>query len=77
MPYLEGETLRTGLHREKQLGVDEAVELARSVAGALDHAHRRGVIHRDIKPENVPLLSLTGPPGSPRTVGFMRLDYLT
>ncbi len=53
MPYVEGETLRTRLQREKQLGVDDAVELAKSVAGALDYAHRRGVIHRDIKPENV------------------------
>jgi eukaryotic-like serine/threonine-protein kinase len=53
MPYVEGETLRTRLEREKQLGVDEAVALARNVAGGLEHAHRQGVIHRDIKPENI------------------------
>jgi eukaryotic-like serine/threonine-protein kinase len=53
MPYVEGETLRTRLQREKQLGVDEAVGLARKVAGGLEHAHRQGVIHRDIKPENI------------------------
>ena len=53
MPYIEGETLRDRLTRERQLPVDEAVRIAREVAGALDYAHRRGVIHRDIKPENV------------------------
>jgi serine/threonine-protein kinase len=53
MPFVEGETLRDKLVREKQLGVEEAVELARSVAAALDYAHRHGVIHRDIKPENI------------------------
>jgi serine/threonine-protein kinase len=53
MPYVEGENLRTLLSREKQLGVDEAVSLARAVAAALEHAHRQGVIHRDIKPENI------------------------
>ena len=53
MPFIEGETLRGRLNRETQLGVDEAVRIAREVADALDYAHRRGVIHRDIKPENI------------------------
>ena len=53
MPYVQGETLRTKLDRETQLGIDEAVRIARDVADALDYAHRHGVIHRDIKPENI------------------------
>ncbi len=53
MPYVEGESLRDRLAREKQLPVDEAVKLASQVASALDYAHRHGVIHRDIKPENI------------------------
>ncbi len=53
MPYVEGETLRDKIEREKQLGVDEAIEITRSVAAALDYAHRQSVIHRDIKPENI------------------------
>jgi eukaryotic-like serine/threonine-protein kinase len=53
MPFIRGETLRSRLDRETQLGVDEAVRMAMSVADALDYAHRHGVIHRDIKPENI------------------------
>jgi serine/threonine-protein kinase len=53
MPFVEGETLRDKLNRETQLGVDEAVRMAREVADALDYAHGKGVIHRDIKPENI------------------------
>ena len=53
MPFVEGETLRGKLQRERQLGVDESVRLIRDVADALDYAHRHGVIHRDIKPENI------------------------
>ena len=53
MPFVEGESLRGRLHRERQLPIDEAVRLAREVASALDYAHRKGVIHRDIKPENI------------------------
>lgn len=53
MPYIEGESLRARLEREKQMPVAEAVRLAAAVAGALDYAHRHGVIHRDLKPENI------------------------
>jgi Tol biopolymer transport system component/tRNA A-37 threonylcarbamoyl transferase component Bud32 len=53
MPYIEGETLRSKLDRETQLGIDEAVRITAEVADALDYAHRHGVIHRDIKPENI------------------------
>src|SRR5512132_4326645 len=53
MPFIDGETLRSKLDRETQLGIDESVRIATSVADALDYAHRRGVIHRDIKPENI------------------------
>ncbi len=53
MPYVEGESLRDRLNREKQLPVDDAVRIATEVADALEYAHDHGVIHRDIKPENV------------------------
>jgi serine/threonine-protein kinase len=53
MPYVEGESLRDRLNREKQLPVEDAIRIAREVASALDYAHRRGVVHRDIKPENI------------------------
>jgi Tol biopolymer transport system component/tRNA A-37 threonylcarbamoyl transferase component Bud32 len=53
MPFVEGESLRDRLTREKQLPVEEAIRLAGEVASALDYAHRHGVIHRDIKPENI------------------------
>jgi len=53
MPFVEGESLRDRLTREKQLPVADAVRIAGEVASALDYAHRRGVIHRDIKPENI------------------------
>jgi Tol biopolymer transport system component len=53
MPYVEGESLRDGLRRDKQLPIEVAVRIATEVASALDYAHRKGVIHRDIKPENI------------------------
>ncbi len=53
MPYVEGESLRARLEREKQLPVDEALQITREIADALDYAHQQGVIHRDIKPENI------------------------
>jgi serine/threonine-protein kinase len=53
MPYIEGESLRERLEREKQLPVDEAVRIATDVAEALHSAHKQGVIHRDVKPANI------------------------
>jgi TolB-like protein/tRNA A-37 threonylcarbamoyl transferase component Bud32 len=57
MPYVEGETLRARLERERQLSVDETVRLVGLLANALDYAHAHGVIHRDLKPENILLQS--------------------
>ena len=56
MPFIEGESLRDRLNRERQLPVADAVRVASEVASALDYAHRHHVIHRDIKPENILLL---------------------
>lgn len=53
MPFVEGESLRDRLNREKQLPLDDAFRIARQVADALDYAHGQGVIHRDVKPENI------------------------
>jgi TolB-like protein/tRNA A-37 threonylcarbamoyl transferase component Bud32 len=53
MPFVEGESLRDRLDREKQLPIEEALAIAREVADALGYAHARGIIHRDIKPENI------------------------
>ena len=57
MPFVEGESLRHRLDRERQLPVDEALAIAREVADALGYAHSHGVVHRDIKPENILLES--------------------
>ena len=53
MPYVEGESLRAKLQREKQLPIDDAIRIAVAVADALDYAHSNSVIHRDLKPENI------------------------
>ena len=53
MPFVEDDTLRDRLTREKQLPVPDAMRIAVEVASALDYAHRHDVVHRDIKPENI------------------------
>jgi eukaryotic-like serine/threonine-protein kinase len=81
MPYVEGESLRARLTRERQLPVEEAVRITREVGGALDFAHRRGVIHRDIKPENILLTTdgqaLVADFGIARALGPSGSDTLT
>jgi eukaryotic-like serine/threonine-protein kinase len=53
MPFIDGESLRERLTREKQLPIDDAVRITREVADALAHAHGQNIVHRDIKPENI------------------------
>ena len=53
MPYVEGETLRQRLLREKQLPLDDARRIAIQALSALGYAHTHGIIHRDVKPENI------------------------
>src|SRR5215831_9698973 len=53
MPYVEGESLRDRLRRERVLPLSDAITIAREVADALEYAHQHGVVHRDIKPENI------------------------
>jgi tetratricopeptide (TPR) repeat protein len=57
MPYVEGESLRDRLNREKQLPIDDALKIAGEVADALGFAHEHNVVHRDIKPENILLVA--------------------
>ena len=53
MPFIEGESLRARLRRERQLPIEDAVRIGSEVASALDFAHKAGILHRDIKPENI------------------------
>ncbi|MEP7326901.1 MAG: serine/threonine-protein kinase [Gemmatimonadota bacterium] len=53
MPFVEGESLRDRLTREKQLPLTDGLRIAADVAAALSYAHSHGVVHRDIKPENI------------------------
>src|ERR687896_1445036 len=53
MPYVEGESLRARLDRERQLGIDDAIRITCQIAAALEYAHSANIVHRDIKPENI------------------------
>ena len=53
MPYVDGESLRAKIDRDRQMSVEETIGIARAIAAALDYAHEHGIVHRDIKPENV------------------------
>jgi serine/threonine-protein kinase len=66
MPFVEGESLREAITRERQIGIAEAVAITRQVADALDYAHAEGVIHRDIKPANILLTRSRSRSGGPR-----------
>ncbi|KAF0245660.1 MAG: WD40 repeat-containing, partial [Planctomycetota bacterium] len=53
MEYVEGRSLRQRVLEEGPLPPREAAQVAADVAGALEHAHRAGVVHRDVKPHNI------------------------
>jgi formylglycine-generating enzyme required for sulfatase activity/dienelactone hydrolase len=81
MPFVEGESLRDRLRRERQLPLDDALRVARETAEALGYAHEHGVIHRDIKPENIMLTrdgnTLVADFGIARAVGAEGSERLT
>ncbi len=81
MPFVEGESLRDRLTRERQLPLEDAVKVAREAAEALGYAHEQNVIHRDIKPENILLTrdgnTLVADFGIARAVGGEPGEHLT
>jgi eukaryotic-like serine/threonine-protein kinase len=81
MPFVEGESLRDRIRRERQLPVEEAVRIAREAAQALQYAHDQGIIHRDIKPENLLLTrdgnTLVADFGIARALGVAGDEQLT
>lgn len=60
MEYLDGRTLKEVIQSVGALPLDQAVEIIRQVAGALDVAHSQGVVHRDLKSDNIMLVSHNG-----------------
>ena len=80
MPFVEGESLRDRLTRERQLPLDDALRITRETASALAYAHAHGVVHRDIKPENILLSTghaVVSDFGIARAVSAAAADRLT
>jgi serine/threonine-protein kinase len=52
MEYIEGDTLRNEIHREKT-SLPKLLKYLAQVAGGLAKAHEKGIVHRDLKPDNI------------------------
>jgi eukaryotic-like serine/threonine-protein kinase len=70
LEYVEGESLRECLHREKSLEPSAALNIARQIADALKSAHARDIVHRDLKPENIMLVSRPDSPVRIKVLDF-------
>jgi serine/threonine-protein kinase len=53
MRYVSGPSLRELIRERGSLSADETVRIVKQIAGALDEAHRAGLVHRDVKPANI------------------------
>src|SRR2546428_11643673 len=60
MEYLDGRTLKDVIRHEGPMPLGRAVEIVRQVSGALDAAHKQGVVHRDLKSDNIMLSQTNG-----------------
>ncbi len=75
MPFVEGESLRQRIDRERQLPLEDAVKIARDVAEALGYAHSHNLVHRDIKPANIMLSGYPEPGGQPAVWHALVTDF--
>ncbi len=57
LEFVEGESLREKIHRDKRIDPSLALQIAKQIAAALQAAHAHGIVHRDLKPENVMLVT--------------------
>lgn len=65
MEYVDGINLREAINTSS-VGNDDALEIVSTICGALEYAHKKGVVHRDIKPENI----LLGEDGTLKVADF-------
>ena len=75
MRFVDGVDLRTVLREQAPLEPERAVRICEQVGGALDAAHRAGLIHRDVTPSNI-LLSGSGPDEQAALTDFGLVKHL-
>lgn len=66
MEFIVGESLKDLVQKKGRLPVEQAVSIAKQILGALEEAHRQGVIHRDLKPQNI----MIDPEGAAHVMDF-------